>query len=41
MDETAIGRPAYISRRYFKLKSGHSVIGTFLNGIGKADSDRY
>lgn len=35
-----LGKAASIAKRYFELKSGHAVTGTFLKRIGKRDSDR-
>lgn len=30
---------AYVSRRYFQLKSGHTVMGTYLKPLGKIETD--
>lgn len=39
-DTPAIKTVALISRRYFWLKSGHAVTGTYLHLIGKTQSNR-
>lgn len=40
-DISAIERAAQISRWYFKLKSGHAVMDTYLQRLGKRGTDRY
>lgn len=39
-DTEALKKAAYVSRRYFQQKSGHTITGTYLKYIGKAETDR-
>lgn len=38
-DIAAMEGAAYVSRKYFQLKSGHAVTGTYLHPIGRAKID--
>lgn len=39
-DTAAMKEPAYVSRRYSKLKSEHTATGTYLKRIKKAETNR-
>lgn len=39
LDEVAVLEKAHVARVYYKFKSGHTVIYTYLNGISWKDND--
>lgn len=39
-DTSALERGAQVSRRYLQLRSEHAIVGTYLQHIGKNETDR-